>query len=72
MSDLIAIHTCVMPAGFGVGDHCMSVINFQESSIVGWLLSKSNVILHGVSTPVSSGVTQNTLIDWKRIYPGTD
>jgi hypothetical protein len=34
-SGLIVTHACVMPAGFGVGDHRMFVIDFQESSMVG-------------------------------------
>jgi hypothetical protein len=34
-SDLIVTHACVMPAGFGVGDHPMFIINFQKSSMVG-------------------------------------
>ncbi len=33
--DLVVTHACVMPAGFGVGDHRMFIINFQESSMVG-------------------------------------
>jgi hypothetical protein len=35
MSDLIVTHACVIPARFRVRDHCMFVINFQESSMVG-------------------------------------
>jgi hypothetical protein len=37
-SDLIVTHACVMPAGFGVRDHRMFVIDFQESSMVGLAL----------------------------------
>ena len=33
--DIIVTHACVMPAGFGVGDHRMFVIDVQESSLVG-------------------------------------
>jgi hypothetical protein len=33
--DIIVTHACVMPAGFGVGDHRMFVVDVQESSIVG-------------------------------------
>ncbi len=35
-SDLIITqHACMMPAGFGVGDHRIFVIDFQELSMVG-------------------------------------
>jgi hypothetical protein len=34
-SNLILTHACVMPAGFGVRDHCMFVIDFEELSMVG-------------------------------------
>ncbi len=34
-SDILITHACVMPAGFGVGDHRMFVIDFQEDSLVG-------------------------------------
>jgi hypothetical protein len=34
-SNLIVTHACMMPAGFGVGDHRMFVINFRQSSMVG-------------------------------------
>ena len=33
--DIIVTHACIMPAGFGVGDHRMFVIDFQEVSLVG-------------------------------------
>ncbi len=33
--DILVTHACVMPAGFGVGDHRMFVIDFQEASLVG-------------------------------------
>jgi hypothetical protein len=34
-SDILVTHACVMPAGFGVGDHRMFVIDFQEDSLLG-------------------------------------
>jgi hypothetical protein len=34
-SNLVVTHACVMPTGFGVGDHRMFIIDFQESSMVG-------------------------------------
>jgi hypothetical protein len=33
--DILVTHACVMPASFGVGDHRMFVIDFQEASLVG-------------------------------------
>jgi hypothetical protein len=33
--DIIMTHTCVMPTGFGVGDHRIFVIDVQETSLVG-------------------------------------
>jgi hypothetical protein len=33
--DLVITHTCIMPAGFGVGDHRLFIIDFQETSMVG-------------------------------------
>jgi hypothetical protein len=67
-SNLIITHACVMPAR----DHCMFVIDFQESSTV---CSASFQVQHysswHLNTNVLSGATQNTTIDWKRIFPGT-
>ena len=49
MQDIGITHTCVMPAGFGVGDHRLFVVDFQEDSLVGnkppWIY---NVLPHGV------------------------
>jgi hypothetical protein len=33
--DLVVTHACVMPAGFGVGNHRMFVVDFQEESLIG-------------------------------------
>jgi hypothetical protein len=33
--DIVVIHACVMPIGFGVGNHRMFIVDFQESSLVG-------------------------------------
>ncbi len=33
--DINVTHACVMPAGFGVGDHRMFVVDMQETSVVG-------------------------------------
>jgi hypothetical protein len=34
-ADLDVTHACVMPAGYGIGDHHIFVINFQELSLIG-------------------------------------
>jgi hypothetical protein len=58
-SNLIVTHACVMPAGFGVGDHCMFVINFQELSMVGLALFQvQRYSSWHLNTKVLSGVMQ--------------
>ncbi len=32
---ILVTHPCVMPAGYGIGDHRMFVIDIQEASLVG-------------------------------------
>jgi hypothetical protein len=56
---LIVTHTCVMPAGFGVGDHRMFIIDFQESSMVGAAPFRiQQFTSRRLNTKVSSGPTQ--------------
>ncbi len=33
--DVQVTHACIMPAGYGVGDHRLFVVDFQEESLVG-------------------------------------
>ena len=33
--DIVITHACIMLAGFGVGDHRLLVVDFQEESLVG-------------------------------------
>ena len=33
--NVVVIHACVMPAGYGVGNHCLFVVDFQEASLIG-------------------------------------
>lgn len=57
--DICVTHACVMPAGYGVGDHRMFVIDFQESSIIG--TTQFRVERHTsrrLNTKVSSGATK--------------
>jgi hypothetical protein len=35
MPDVVVTHACMMPAGYGVGNHCLFVVDFQEASLVG-------------------------------------
>ncbi len=35
MPNLVVTHACVMPAGYGVGDHRLFVVVFQERSLIG-------------------------------------
>jgi hypothetical protein len=59
MGNLIVTHAYVMPAGFGVGDHRMFVIDFQESSIVGLApFQVQRYSLWHLNTKVSSGAMQ--------------
>jgi hypothetical protein len=60
--DIAVTHTCVIPAGFGVGDHRLFVVNFQEASLIGEAPHRikrfSSCCLN---TKVSSGATQRYL-----------
>jgi hypothetical protein len=60
--DIAVTHACVMPAGFGVGDHCLFVVDFQETSLIGeaphWIKRFSS---RRLNTKVSSGATQGYL-----------
>ncbi len=35
MPELVVTHACVMPVGYGVGDHWLFVVDFQERSLIG-------------------------------------
>jgi len=35
MSRLVVVGACVMPIGFGIGDHKMFIVDFSMSSMVG-------------------------------------
>jgi hypothetical protein len=59
MGNLIITHACMMPAGFEVMDHCMFLINFQESSMVGLApLQVQRYSSWRLSIKVSSGAMQ--------------
>jgi hypothetical protein len=35
MNDLKVAHACVMPVGYGVGDHCLFAVDFSTASMIG-------------------------------------
>jgi hypothetical protein len=57
--DINVTHACVMPAEYGVGDHRMFIIDFQESSIVGTTPFRlQRYSTRRLNTKVSSGATK--------------
>jgi hypothetical protein len=57
--DILVTHACVMPAGYGVGDHRMFVIDFQEASLVGTEPFRvQRYAARRLNTKVSSGATR--------------
>ncbi len=62
MHDIAVTHACVMPAGFGVGDHRLFVLNFLEASLVGDAPPRiQRFTSRHLNTKVSSGATQKYL-----------
>jgi hypothetical protein len=60
--DLVVTHACVMPSGFGVGDHRLFVVDFQEESLIGKVpLRVKQFTTHWLNTKVSSGAVGNYL-----------
>jgi hypothetical protein len=33
--NLVVTHACIIPSGYGVGDHWLFVVDFQEGSLIG-------------------------------------
>ena len=59
--DIAIAHACIMPAGFGVGDHCLFV-DFQEESLVGTAPFRiKRFASRRLNTKASSGATQKYL-----------
>ena len=57
--DIVIAHACIMPEGFGVGDHRLFVVDFQEESLVGTAPFRiKRFTLRCLNTKVSSGATQ--------------
>ena len=60
--DIIITHACIMPAGFGVGDHRLFVVDFQEESLVGTAPFRiTRFAARRLNTKVSSGATKKYL-----------
>ncbi len=57
--DILVTHACVMPAGHGIGNHRMFVIDFQEASLVGTEPFRlQQYAARRLNTKVSSGATR--------------
>ncbi len=57
--DIVVTHACVMPVGFGNGDHRMFVIDIQEESLIGIEPFKvQQFAARRLNTKVSSGATK--------------
>ena len=60
--DIVVAHACVMPTGFGVGDHRLFVLDFQEASLVGTApFCIKRFTSRRLNTKVCSGATQKYL-----------
>jgi hypothetical protein len=61
-TDVIVMHACIMPAGFGVGDHRLFVIDIQASSLIGEEpLKVQRFTSRRLNTKISSRATRNYL-----------
>jgi hypothetical protein len=67
--DIIVTNACVMPVGFGVGDHRLFVINFATTTLVGSgtnmvvhpALRRLNTKIHGCADRYNKSLRQNIL-----------
>ncbi len=60
--DIAIAHACIMPAGFGVGDHRLFVVDIQEESLVGTAPFRvKRFASRRLNTKASSGATQKYL-----------
>jgi hypothetical protein len=61
-ADVVIMHASMMPAGFGVGDHRLFVLDMQASSLIGKEpLKVKRITSRCLNTKVSSGATRNYL-----------
>jgi hypothetical protein len=60
--DIVVTHACVMPVGFGAGDHRLFVVNFQEASLIGEARHRIvRFTSRRLNTKASNGATQKYL-----------
>ncbi len=60
--DLVVTHACVMPAGFGMGDHRLFMVDFQEESLIGKAPFRvKRFTSRRLNTKVSSGAVRKYL-----------
>ncbi len=60
--DIVITHACVMPAGLGIGDHRMFVIDVQEETILGTMLFRvKRFAPRRLNTKVNNNSTQKYL-----------
>jgi hypothetical protein len=54
-SDVAVVNACVMPVGYGVGDHCLFVVDFATALLVGTGCSQQIVqpALHRLNTRIA-------------------
>jgi hypothetical protein len=62
MPDIVITPACIMPAGFGVGNHQMFVMDMQEETVLGIAPFRiKRFTFCRLNTKVSSGATQKNL-----------
>jgi hypothetical protein len=62
MPDIVITHACIMPAGFGVGNHRMFVIDLQEETVLGIAPFRiKRFTSRRLNTKVSNDATQKYL-----------
>jgi len=69
ISDITMMNACVMPVGFGVGDHRLLVINFATTTLVGSgtttvvrpTLRRRNTKIHGCADRYNKSLRRNIL-----------
>ncbi len=60
--DLVVTHACVMPVGYGVGDHRAFMVDFQERSLIGEVPFRvKRFTTRRLNTKVSSGAARKYL-----------
>jgi hypothetical protein len=70
--DITMTNACVMPVGFGIGDHCLFVINFATTTLAGSgtttvvcpALRQLNTKIHGCADRYNKSLRRNILRHW--------